>query len=230
MIPPHRWLWLVAVAGAMACAQSEGARQAISSDSSAATPATSGVVTADSVALARADSSRIQGNPNASLWIVEISDFQCPFCKQWHDSTYQRIVQTYVQSGRARFAYLNMPLPNHANAMPAAEAAMCAGLQGRFWPMHDELFETQERWASQSDPWPTFIALARGLEIDAAAFESCADSDRILPLVQADAARAMQAGVRSTPSFLIGGVMLSGAYPFEEMRRVVDSVLAAGGR
>lgn len=232
MIAHLRWIRLTAVSAAIACAQS-GAREAPAADSAAATatpPAASDTSPADSAALARADSSRIKGNPNATLWIVEISDFQCPYCKQWHDSTYNRVMRSYVETGKVRFAYLNLPLPSHANAVPAAEAAMCAGLQGRFWPMHDALFETQPQWASRPDPWPTFAALAAARGIDAAVMQACADSDVILPLVQADASRAVQAGVQSTPTFLVGGVMLSGAYPFEAMQRVVDSVLATGGR
>ena len=84
----------------------------------------------------RADRGRIRGNPQAGLWIIEASDFQCPYCKMWHDSTYGSLVKDYVESGKVRLAYLNFPLSQHQNAMPAAEAAMCASVQDKFWPMH----------------------------------------------------------------------------------------------
>jgi protein-disulfide isomerase len=219
-----------AVLAALSCTPSDAAREAPAAAAASSTPAPAAdSVTGDSIALARADSSRIRGAPDAPLWIVEISDFQCPFCKQWHDSTYGRLMRDYVTSGKARFAYLNLPLPNHANAVPAAEAAMCAGLQGRFWEMHDGLFAQQAQWASVANPWPVFTAIATSRGIDAAAMRACGDADTVLPLIQADASRAMQAGVRSTPTFLVGSVLLEGAYPFDAMKQVIDSLLAARG-
>jgi protein-disulfide isomerase len=139
-------------------------------------------------------------------------------------------MREYVESGKVRFAYLNLPLPNHANAIPAAEAAMCAGLQGKFWEMHDALFESQAQWSASDNAWAVFAELAAARGIDAAAMRACGDADTLLPLVQADAARAMQSGVQSTPTFLVGSVMLEGAYPFDAMKQVVDSVLGARGR
>lgn len=216
---------LAVLAASLACTPSEGARQAPDAGETAAVSAPDSAI-GDSLAHAIADSARITGTPDAPLWIVEISDFQCPYCQMWHDSSFDRVMQTYVRTGKARFAYLNLPLPNHANAMPAAEAAMCAGLQGKFWEMHDALFKAQQEWSPLSNPWPVFAALATQRGVDAAAMRSCADEDLMVPLVQADAARAVEAGVQSTPTFLIGGVMLSGAYPFEAMRQVIDSLLA----
>ena len=219
--------WIALCAMSLACAPSEGARVASGADSSTSPSAASPAD--DSLTLARADSSRIKGDATAPLWIVEVSDFQCPYCKMWHDSTYAPLMREYVESGKVRFAYLNLPLPNHANAVPAAEAAMCAGLQGKFWEMHDALFTSQARWSASANPWPVFGELASGRGIDASAMQACADADKVLPLVQADASRAMEAGVQSTPTFLVGSVMLEGAYPFHAMKQVVDSVLAARG-
>ena len=222
---PLEVVLLTALAAALGCTPSEGARQAPGAGETAAAP--SDTAGADSVAHAIADSARITGSPDAPLWIVEISDFQCPYCRMWHDSTFDSLMESYVRTGKARFAYLNLPLPIHANAMPAAEAAMCAGLQGKFWEMHDALFKAQEDWSALANPWPLFTALATQRGVDAAAVRACADGDVLVPLIQADAARAVEAGVQSTPTFLIGSVMLSGAYPFEAMRQVIDSLLAA---
>jgi protein-disulfide isomerase len=217
---------LAALVAGLGCTPSEGARQAPGAGETAAGPA-SDTAHGDSVAHVIADSARITGSPDAALWIVEISDFQCPYCRMWHDSTFDSLVESYVRTGKARFAYLNLPLPDHANAMPAAEAAMCAGLQGKFWEMHDAIFKSQQEWSGLSNPWPVFTALATQRGIDAGAIRSCADEDVLVPLIQADAARAVEAGVQSTPTFLIGNVMLSGAYPFDAMRQVIDSLLAA---
>ena len=217
---------LAMLAAVLGCTPSEGARQAPGVGETAAAPASDTAVN-DSVSHAVADSARITGSPDAALWIVEISDFQCPYCRMWHDSTFDSLIESYVRTGKARFAYLNLPLPNHANAMPAAEAAMCAGLQGKFWEMHDAIFKAQQEWSGLANPWPVFTALATQRGVDPAAVRACADEDVLVPLIQADAARAVEAGVQSTPTFLIGNVMLSGAYPFEAMRQVIDSLLAA---
>src|SRR5919205_3448630 len=86
-----------------------------------------------------ADHARVQGSDNAKLWVVEVSDFQCPYCKRWHAETYPAIKRDYVDAGKVRLAYVNFPLTGHKNAWPAAEAAMCAALQGKFWELHDSL-------------------------------------------------------------------------------------------
>jgi len=74
-----------------------------------------------------ADLSRIQGSATAPVWVVEVSDFQCPYCKQWHDQTYATLRDQYVKTGKIRLAYVNFPLDSHVFAWPAAESAMCAG-------------------------------------------------------------------------------------------------------
>ena len=121
----------------------------------------------------RADRGRIQGDPKATLWIIEMSDFQCPYCKTWHDSTYPLVVREYVATGKARLAYLNFPLRMHANAQPAAEAAMCASAQGKFWEMHDAIFTHQERWVPKTDAQPVFDSLAVPLGLDMPAWRTC---------------------------------------------------------
>ena len=158
-----------------------------------------------------------------------MSDFQCPYCKMWHDSTYGALQREYVETGKVRLAYMNLPLPSHANAWPAAEAAMCAGAQGRFWEMHDALFDSQERWSGRSDAEAYFAdSLAGRVGVNAAAMRSCMAADRMRPLIQADLDRSVASGVQSTPTFIIGdGAMVRGAAPASEFRRVIDSVLAS---
>ncbi|HMH86433.1 MAG TPA: thioredoxin domain-containing protein, partial [Gemmatimonadaceae bacterium] len=87
--------------------------------------------------ITRADLARIQGSASAPVWVIEVSDFQCPYCKQWHDQTYAAFRDQYVNTGKVRLAYVNFPLASHVHAWPAAESAMCAGAQGKFWQMHD---------------------------------------------------------------------------------------------
>ncbi len=175
--------------------------------------------------ITRADLARIQGSPSAPLWVIEVSDFQCPYCKQWHDQTYTAFLNQYVKTGKVRLAYVNFPLGIHPHAFPAAEAAMCAGVQNKFWQMHDSLFASQARWESTADPKAAFDSLARATGVDMTRWRDCVTTGKMRPLIQADHDRAQQAGVGATPSFIIGDKLLAGAQPLSDMQRVVDSAL-----
>ena len=182
--------------------------------------------TAGDSLLGLADAARIQGSASAPVWVVEVSDFQCPFCKTWHDSVYDAFRREFVTSGTVRFAYINYPLPNHANAMPAAEAAMCAGLQGKFWEMHDGLFERQHDWAHVPNAAAVFDSVARSKGVDVTAMRQCITSGAVRQLIRADVDRAQETGVQGTPSFLIGGdVLLRGMQPLENLRRAIAEKL-----
>ncbi|HJP86968.1 MAG TPA: thioredoxin domain-containing protein [Gemmatimonadaceae bacterium] len=175
--------------------------------------------------ITRADLARIQGSTSAPLWVIEVSDFQCPYCKQWHDQTYNAFLDQYVKNGKVRLAYVNFPLGIHANAWPAAEAAMCAGAQNKFWAMHDSLFASQTRWEALANPSAVFDSLARATGNDLTKWRDCVKSGKMKPLIQADHDRAQQAGVGATPSFIIGDKLLTGAQPLSDMQRVIDSAL-----
>jgi len=181
----------------------------------------------DSSVLQAADLARTQGDTAAPVWMVIVSDFQCPYCKSWHDQTYPALQKEYVQTGKVRMAYINYPLPSHRNAMPAAEAAMCAGVQGKFWPMQDALFDSQERWSQVSAAAPFFDSLATHAGVDAAAMRACVQGHAVRPLIEADKDRAARAGINSTPSFIIGDSLIEGAYPADRFRRALDAALAA---
>ncbi|MGI9077883.1 MAG: DsbA family protein [Gemmatimonadaceae bacterium] len=207
----------------LACGTTEAERRSGSTTERASSRAVADSAATDTV-LKLADGARIQGRAKAPLWIVEVSDFQCPFCAEWHQKTYSQLKREFIDSGKARFAYVNLPLPNHKNAWPAASAALCAGLQGKFWEMHDALFSAQLLWASDPKPDAVFETLAAKAGIDGSAMSACISSKRMQPLIQADYDRAVQSGINSTPSFIVGGVMLSGAHPIENFRRIIDSL------
>jgi Protein-disulfide isomerase len=178
-----------------------------------------------------ADQGRIRGAASAPVWVIEISDFQCPYCKQWHDETFVAVDREYVQTGKVRLAYLNFPLTTiHPHAQEAAEAAMCASVQNKFWELHDSLFGTQRRWETQQEPLPIFDSLAVAAGVKADAWRKCMSSHATAALIQADHDRASQAGVRSTPSFFIGGHALEGAYPADSFRVAIDQALAAAAK
>jgi protein-disulfide isomerase len=174
-----------------------------------------------------ADSGRIQGAPGAKVWLIMVSDFQCPYCKQWHDESYAALAREYVASGRVRAAFLNFPLDMHQQALPSAEAAMCASAQGKFWPYQSALFETQEQWGAMRDATPVYDSLATALAVDVPRFRQCMASHVMRPLVEADRDRMARAGVRSTPSFFVGNQQLAGAQPTAAFRQALDAALAA---
>ena len=174
-----------------------------------------------------ADRARIRGAETAKVWLVEVSDFQCPFCKQWHDETFAKIDQEYVKTGKVRLAYLNFPLSRiHKNAQAAAEAAMCAGVQGKFWELHESLFQSQPKWADLKSPLAVFDSLARAAKVEPKGWNNCMSTHATAKLIQADRDRSSQAGVESTPTFFIGDRALAGAYPPDTFRVVLDQAIA----
>jgi protein-disulfide isomerase len=186
--------------------------------------------TTDSVAqrlLERADRGRIQGDGAAPVWLVVASDFQCPYCQTWHAETYATLVRDYVRPGKIRIAYLNYPLNIHKNAWPAAEAALCASVQGMFWEMHDAIFATQSRWNAMPNPLPLFDSLAvNKFSLNADQWRSCMSTHATAALVQADFERLRAAGVESTPSFFVGDRGISGAQPTDVFRAAIEQALA----
>lgn len=219
---------LLAMSLIVACARPDTAKPA--SQPPAATASANGalgtaIAGRDSIS-DRADAGRILGSPNAPVWVIMASDFQCPFCKQWHDATFPQIMQNYVTKGRVRLAYVNFPLRMHQNSMPASEAAMCASVQNKFWQMHDALFNTQEKWESLPNATAFFDSLAIAAGVNAPLYRECISQHLTAPLIQADRDRWAARGVRSTPTFFIGDTMIEGAQPYADFQKAIDAALA----
>jgi protein-disulfide isomerase len=210
-------------AGATATA-SEAATSGADSIRKVAGPAT------DSAAhrlLQRADRGRIQGDTAAAVWVIVASDFQCPYCQIWHAETYPTLVKDYVRTGKIRMAYLNYPLNSHKNAWPAAEAAMCASVQGMFWEMHDAIFANQSRWSTMPNAVQLFDSLAvNKFALNPDEWRSCMSTHATAALVQADFERLRSAGVESTPSFFVGDRGIAGAQPTDVFRAAIEQALA----
>jgi protein-disulfide isomerase len=222
----------LALVVSLACAPSGTAKQGAETTTvtrAETTSTTARPAQTDSI-ITRADLARIQGSATAPLWVIEVSDFQCPFCKQWHDQTYAALRDQYVKTGKVRLAYVNFPLASHTHAWPAAESAMCAGAQGKFWPMHDGLFATQTRWQGLSSPMVVFDSLAQANGLDMPSWRDCVSSGKMKPLIEADHDRASRAGASATPSFMIGDKILTGAQPLPVLQQVIDSALAKSRR
>ena len=211
----------------VACSKANG-RPSTDTPTPGTSPTATGGTVTDSLAKL-ADASRIQGSPTAKVWVIEVSDFQCPFCKEWHDATYDTIVNDYVKTGKVRMAYVNFPLSIHPNAHQAAVSAMCAGAQDKFWQMHNALFQSQASWEALPDPAAAFDSLARSVGVKEADYKSCLSSPSIEALIAGDQQRARDGGVTATPSFWVGGKLIEGAIPTAEMKTAIDQALAAAG-
>jgi protein-disulfide isomerase len=213
-----------------ACSPSQSAPPANDTAPGANRPATSATPAAQQDPLVTAaDRGRIEGDANAKTWLIVASDFQCPFCKQWHDESFKAVYDEYVRPGKIKVAYVNYPLQQHQHAMATAEAAMCAAAQGKFWPYHEALFATQKQWESLPTPVALLDSIAGAVGLDKAAWKQCFESGKMKPLIIADHDRAAAAGVQSTPSFIIGDRVLLGVQPMEVMRAALDSEIVKNG-
>lgn len=214
---------LALLLAATACAQG-GSQPAAGGRARTAAAATA---ERDSI-LPRASRARTKGAENAPVTLVEVSDFQCPFCREWAVNTFPKIDSAYIRTGKVKMVFITFPLPNHTEAWAATEGALCAGAQGQFWPMHDRLFATQREWGGQEDAARRIALMAGELRLDMNAYRACTDNDLMAPLVVNDVMQASGAGIGGTPAFIINGQRaLSGAIPFEDMAREIDNALAA---
>jgi protein-disulfide isomerase len=173
------------------------------------------------------------GNPEASVVVIEFSDFQCPACAQHVLDIQPTLNQEFVETGEIMWVFKHLPLQIHPQALIAAAAAECAAEQGQFWEMHDLLFETVEDWAVE-DAETELVGLADELELDAATFAACLDSREPVERVVADIYHSVGA-ISSTPSFIVlsggQGSILRGSQPVEQFVTVLQGVLdeARGG-
>ncbi|MEW5940493.1 MAG: DsbA family protein [Chloroflexota bacterium] len=162
------------------------------------------------------------GPADAPITIVEFSDFQCPYCQRWREQVFDPLLAAYP--GKIRIVYRNLPLTSiHPQAMPAAEAAMCAGEQNVFWEYHDKLFENQSGLGND-----LYLQLATDLGLKMETFEACIADHKYQEAIKADMDFALGLGVQSTPTFFINGIAIVGAQPLTSFTQVIDKELAGG--
>ncbi len=160
---------------------------------------------------------RRRGPANAPITIVEFSDFECPYCVK-AEPTVKALLAKYPE--KIKLVFRDFPLPMHSHAPKAAEAAHCAGDQGKYWEMHEKLFANSQKLE------PTDLkAYARDLGVDGAKFDRCLDSSEKASLVEKSKKAGEEAGVSGTPAFFINGRMLSGAQPLDAFTTIVDQEL-----
>jgi len=192
-------------------------------------PAGGGVATTGPVRTSVADAPTL-GNADAPITLVEFSDYQCPFCQRFFATTLPALKTDYIDTGKIRYVFRDYPLEMHALARQAAEAAHCAGEQGKYWEMHDALFQNQGALAP-----PQLAEHAGAVGVDGAAFAACLSSGRFAARVARGLVDGAAAGVQGTPAFVVGrtqagdvveGTPIRGAQPLETFRRIIDQLLA----
>ncbi|MGB7292085.1 MAG: thioredoxin domain-containing protein [Thermodesulfobacteriota bacterium] len=177
------------------------------------------------------DDDPIKGDPKAPVTIVEFSDFQCPFCKRFYDQVLPSLEKEYITTGKVRLVFRDYPLEFHKNALPAAIAANCAGEQGKYWEVHDFLFENPNKLDTAS-----ILSSTVELNLNHEKFEQCVNDKTKETEINKDFQEGQLYGVRGTPSFFIGktednenemtGVYIRGAQPFQVFKTEIDKFLA----
>jgi protein-disulfide isomerase len=163
-----------------------------------------------------------RGPKNAPITVVLFSDFECPFCGRVEPSIAE-LEKAYP--GKVRVAWKNMPLSFHKNAKPAAEAALAAHEQGKFWQMHEILFKNQRAlMASDLEKY------AKEIGLDLGKFKAAMDSHKFAAQVEADAKQGESLGVSGTPAAFVNGRLVSGAQPPEEFKKVAEAALKDGAK
>lgn len=163
------------------------------------------------------------GDANAPVTVVEYSDFQCPYCALFAVQQKPAFVSTYIDTGKVRLVYHDMPLTQHRNSVAAAEAGRCAADQNAFWKLHDLLFAKQTEWESLPDPKQQFGAYAQQVGLDTATFNQCLSSGKHNAAILAAKQQAYDAQIPATPSFVINGKV----YQSNELNSAVEQALAA---
>lgn len=173
----------------------------------------------------------VMGSSSAPVEVIEFGDFECPSCARFSTLTEPDVRSRLIDKGIVRLRYIDFPLSIHRNTWPASRAAACADEQGKFWQMHDALFQTQDQWNGEatSNPNPFFKKLAGQIGLNQQQFDQCVDSKKTQAKIQAHEQLAEEQHIQATPSFIIGGKIIEGPQPYDEFKALVDSALAKSG-
>ena len=184
-------------------------------------------------AIINVDGEPTKGDKNARLTLVEFSEYQCPFCGRHVNDTFPGIDKEYIQTGKVKYVFKDLPLESiHKNAFKAAEAAHCAGEQKKFWEMHDRLF------ANQKSLEPAMLTVhAEAIGVDSKKFQACLDSGKYAAEIRKDIAEANKYGITGTPTTVIGTTqpdgkvkvarVIRGAQGFNAFKAALDELLSA---
>lgn len=164
-----------------------------------------------------------KGASDAKITVVEYSDFQCPYCERGF-RVVQQILKAYP--GKVRFLFKNLPLPMHPLAMPASKRFEAIALQDadKAYKFHDEVFSNQAKLNSGGEKWMDSVAAKVGADV--AKMKKDMESEKVKARIDSDMAEAEKYGISGTPGFVVAGVSVRGAYPFETFKEIIDKKLA----
>ena len=171
------------------------------------------------------------GSEKAPLTIVEFSDFECPYSRQFHEKVLPSLKREYIATGIVRFIHKDLPLPFHSEAWPAAAAARCAGEQNSYWDLYSALFDQQNCLTCKG-----VAGIAKALSLNTSALKICMQSEATETLINANLSEAKLHNIRSTPTFIIGpsradgkhsGDIIEGALPWRDFKAVIDQQLTS---
>lgn len=171
----------------------------------------------------------LKGKADAPISITEFGDFECPGCGHFATVTEPDVRARIVEAGLASFRFYDFPLSGHQNAMAAHLAAACADKQGKFWELHDAIYQNQSEWNSQAtmNPKKVIANYVKQLGMDEAAWNSCFDSQSEVAKIEAHRKKGQDLGVNSTPTFIIDGKMYADVLTYDQVKKIVDSLTAA---
>lgn len=164
------------------------------------------------------------GNKEAKVTIVEYADFQCPFCKKFHDTIFKNLQKDFIDSNKIKFVYQDFPFLGEESFL-AAEAAACAKDQGKYWEFHNRIYEVQAGENVGTYIPENLKKLAAGLGLNAEQFNQCLDSHKTKSLVETSYDSAVGYGVEATPTIFINGKKLEGLPKYPTVKKLIEEEL-----
>lgn len=175
------------------------------------------------------DDDAIMGDPNAPITMIEWADYQCPFCKKFYDETLPLIKEKYVDSGKINFVFRDYPLSFHPDAHEAAEAAECAGEQGKYYEMHDMIYDNEMFYGERTYDWTEkFKQYAKTIGLDSSDFSKCLEDNQMEEEITKDLEDGANVGMTGTPGFIINGKLVMGAQPYEKFEEIIEKEIKNG--
>lgn len=174
--------------------------------------------------VAKLSDGNFSGPSDAKVVVAEFGDYQCPACGKYHPVLKDDILPKY--DGKIKFVFLNYPLPIHKNAQAAAQAAEAAALQGKFWKMHDILYERQADWEKQSDPKGKFEGYAKEIGLDLDKFKQDYASQKVADIINNQAALGDAFNIPGTPTFYVNGKQVDNSKGDANLRQMIEEALA----
>ena len=188
-------------------------------------------ITVDPAIPAGAAEGHLMGKANAPVQVMEFGDFECPHCGDWSTVTEPDVRSRLINTGIIAFRYYDFPLAGFKNSWTAHLSASCADEQGKFWEMHDKLYENQTEWnaIATSDPVKVIRRYAVEIGLDAKAWEKCVATQKPAARIKGNQAEGSRRNITGTPTFVIGDKMVS-AVNYDQFKAYVDSALAAANK